>query len=64
MNLHHRNAANTEGGKVTIPAGNFMSDTIYLKSGVELHLEKGTRLLGSTNRDVKKFLQSIRLCEF
>ena len=64
MNLQHRNAANTEGGKVTIPAGNFMSDTIYLKSGVELHLEKGTRLLGSTNRDVKKFLQSIRLCEF
>ncbi|MBL7817084.1 MAG: glycoside hydrolase family 28 protein [Saprospiraceae bacterium] len=39
------------GGRVTIPAGNFMTGTIYLKSGVELYLEKGARLLGSTNRN-------------
>lgn len=38
------------GGRVVIPAGNFMSGPVFLKSGVELHLELGARLLGPTNR--------------
>lgn len=38
------------GGKVIIPAGNFASGTIVIKSGVNLHLEAGARLLGSTDR--------------
>ncbi|MDP3445879.1 MAG: glycoside hydrolase family 28 protein [Ignavibacteria bacterium] len=36
------------GGRVIIPAGNFASGSIKLKSNVELHLELGARLLGST----------------
>ncbi|MFA7421940.1 MAG: glycoside hydrolase family 28 protein [Melioribacteraceae bacterium] len=43
-------AASSGGGKVIIPAGNFASGTIVLKSNVELHLELGARLLGSVNR--------------
>lgn len=38
------------GGRVIIPPGNFMSGPIFLKSGVDLHLELGARLLGPTNR--------------
>jgi hypothetical protein len=38
------------GGRVVIPAGNFMSSTLFLKSNVELHLALGARLLGPTNR--------------
>ena len=34
------------GGTVTIPAGNFYTGPIELKSGVELHLDMGARLLG------------------
>jgi len=37
------------GGRVIIPKGRFLSGTILLKSGVELHLKKGAVLLGSTN---------------
>lgn len=36
------------GGKVIIPAGNFCSGSIKLKNNVELHLQLGARLLGST----------------
>jgi hypothetical protein len=39
------------GGQLVVPVGNFMTSTIYLKSGVDLHLELGARLLGSTNRN-------------
>ncbi len=39
----------TGGGRVIVPPGNFMTGTIFLKSGVDLHLELGARLLGSTN---------------
>lgn len=39
------------GGKVVIPAGRFLSGSIILKTGVELHLLKGAVLLGSTNPD-------------
>ena len=34
------------GGTVTVPAGDFVTGPIELKSGVELHLEMGARLLG------------------
>ena len=39
------------GGRVIIPNGHFLSGSIVLKSGVELHLQKGAVLLGSTNPD-------------
>ena len=39
------------GGRVLIPAGNFASGTIILKSNVEIYLARGARLLGSTNYD-------------
>jgi polygalacturonase len=35
------------GGKVVIPPGEFVSGTIILKSGVNLYLEQGARLMGS-----------------
>lgn len=34
------------GGTVTVPAGDFITGPVELKSGVELHLEMGARLLG------------------
>jgi polygalacturonase len=37
------------GGRVIIPAGNFVTGTIILKSFVELYLENGATLLGSKN---------------
>ena len=40
-------ASASGGGKVIIPAGNFLSGTINMKSGVELNLEAGAILLGS-----------------
>jgi parallel beta-helix repeat protein len=43
-------ASGNGGGRVIIPAGNFASGTIVLKSGVELYLELGARLLGSVKR--------------
>lgn len=39
------------GGQVVIPAGNFVSGTIYLKSNVELHFEHNAHLIASTNMD-------------
>jgi polygalacturonase len=39
------------GGRVVVPAGRFLSGSILLKSGVELHLAKKAVLLGSTNPD-------------
>lgn len=38
------------GGRVLLPAGKFLSGSLCLKSGVELHLAKGATLLGSTRR--------------
>ena len=35
------------GGRVTVPAGEWTSGTIWLKSKVELHLEKGAVLKAS-----------------
>ena len=36
------------GGRVIIPAGNFKTGTIILKSNVNLHLEQGATLYGRT----------------
>ncbi|WP_372934411.1 glycoside hydrolase family 28 protein, partial [Mariniphaga sediminis] len=38
-----------KGGMVIIPAGEFLTGTIYLKSNVTLHLSENSTLLGSTN---------------
>ncbi|MEM6262584.1 MAG: glycosyl hydrolase family 28 protein [Bacteroidota bacterium] len=39
------------GGRVVVPAGRFLTGTVILKSGVELHVQKDGILLGSTNPD-------------
>ena len=42
------------GGQVIVPKGMFLTGSIYLKSGVELHITEGGVLLGSTkHRDYK-----------
>lgn len=38
-----------KGGKVIIPAGEFVTGTLFLKDNTTLVIEKGARLLGSTN---------------
>jgi hypothetical protein len=38
------------GGRVVVPAGRYLTGTIYLKSHVELHLRAGSQLVGSTDR--------------
>lgn len=43
--------ASNGGGKVAIPAGTFVTGTIFLKSNVELHLESGSTLKASENLD-------------
>lgn len=43
--------ANSGGGRVTVPAGFYLSGTIWLKSNVELHLEHGSTIKGSDNMD-------------
>ena len=42
-------ASSHGGGRVVFTPGQFLTGTIYLKSGVTLHLESGATLLGSTN---------------
>ncbi len=37
------------GGRVIVPKGTFVTGAIVLKSNVTLHLEKGAKLLGSTD---------------
>jgi polygalacturonase len=37
------------GGTVTLPAGNYLSAPIVLKSNITFHLDKGATLLGSTD---------------
>ncbi len=37
------------GGRVIVPAGTFITGTLFLKSNVNLHLEHGAVLKGSTN---------------
>lgn len=49
------NASKEGGGRVVIPKGAFLSGTIFMKSNVEIHFKKGSRLLGSINpEDYKK----------
>ena len=43
--------ANSGGGRVTVPAGFYLSGTIWLRSGVELHLEHNSTIKGSDNLD-------------
>ncbi len=43
-------AALKNGGKVLVPAGNFVTGTFELRSGIELHLAKGAVLSGSIKR--------------
>lgn len=37
------------GGTVLFPAGNYVTGSLFLKSGVTIHLAKGATLLGSTD---------------
>ena len=37
------------GGRLILKGGDFVTGTIYIKSGVTLHIEEGSRLLGSLN---------------
>ncbi|WP_293943219.1 MULTISPECIES: glycoside hydrolase family 28 protein [unclassified Sphingobacterium] len=37
------------GGRVIIPAGQFLTGTLVMKSNIELHLQEGATLLGNTN---------------
>ena len=39
------------GGRVIVPAGVFRTGTVVLKDNVELHLERGSVLFASTDRD-------------
>ena len=39
------------GGRVIVPAGNFMTGSLFLKSGVDLHIALGAVLLGPTTTD-------------
>ena len=43
-------AQSAGGGRVVLPSGVYLSGTVWLKSGVELHLAKGATLKGSTDR--------------
>jgi len=37
------------GGTVVVPPGNWFTGTLWLRSGVHLHLESGARVLGTNN---------------
>lgn len=47
INAAHQNG----GGRVLIPDGVFLTGSIYLKSGVDLHLSSNAILFGSTDKD-------------
>ena len=51
--IHHAIAAAhaVGGGKVIIPAGQWLTGPVHLKSHINLHLEKGARVFFSTNRN-------------
>jgi polygalacturonase len=46
------------GGKVIFPKGIFLSGSIEMKSGVDIYLEEGSVLLGSTNPDDYKPMET------
>ncbi len=47
----------TGGGTVTVPTGTFLTNTIFLKSHVNLHIQRGAVLLGST--DTEAFTRAV-----
>ncbi len=48
------------GGRVTVPAGRYMSGSIQLKSNVDLHLEMGAVLISSLNKeDIDDFMTQV-----
>lgn len=53
--------ATTGGGIVTVPAGKFLTNTIFLKSHVNLHIQRGAIILGST--DPKAFTKAVVYAE-
>ncbi len=44
-------AAKNGGGRVVVPAGRFLSGSIFLDDHIELHLEPGAVLIASENQD-------------
>ena len=42
-------AASCGGGKVTLEPGIYLTATIYLKSNIELHLQKGAKIVGAVD---------------
>ena len=52
-------ACSENGGRVVVPAGSYKIGTIVLKSNVNLHLEAGATLYGSTDlRDYRRMKSS------
>lgn len=51
----------TGGGTVTVPAGTFLTNTIFLKSHVHLDIQKGAVILGNT--DTKAFTRAVVYAE-
>lgn len=47
------------GGVVSVPKGDWAVAGLSIRSGVELHLEEGARLLGLTNRDEYVEMKSV-----
>lgn len=43
--------SHAKGGRVLLPPGRYLSSSLRLRSGVELHLAKGSRLVGSKDLD-------------
>lgn len=43
--------ASRQGGRVVVPAGNFLSGTLVLKSNIDFHLEKGAVLTSSLKKE-------------
>ena len=50
--------ATAGGGRVLFPAGRYLSGSLRLRSGVELHLEKGSRLIGVKDLDAYQGFES------
>src|SRR5438874_6635589 len=44
-------AAKVGGGTVLIPAGNYVTGTLWLRSNINLHIDAGATLLGSQTVD-------------
>ena len=49
-------AAAKGGGRVTVPKGIHPCRTLYLKSGVELHLEKDAVILGGPDQPAGRYV--------